>query len=576
MIPHDNTGATILLPSGTIVMHSRVRLDRNGIVIRGLSRGGSKLLASGGNTIFFTATGNGFANYVFEDFGLEANTISGSNATVGFQFVNIVNAQWNRIASNNVWRLFDIDRGNSFIIRDIWTWGESNARFWDSTAGSNFIRWVDIDGWQAYSMLSWDSEPVFSFNYAASCVVKGVFGSFPDFTARGGIRIDGHAEDITLSNISFIWGTYAISAYNTSFSKFVELDTSGTGIAGIICDGCFQVRIADSTFIAYNGGDLIHLKNTDSLQSGDIVIASNSFGGNGAYFGDGTSIKAFNDWGGSINITGNTFTNVGWAGLSRGIHILNPNVANLVITGNNFGAEGPQNITTISNANPMVITSASAMAPPRKTGGRVYFTGGTGAWAAVNAPTVYVMTVIDATHFSVPVDSTAFGPYGAQNIKFQAANIDIDDAGYLTGNRGIIGNTHDDRRDPASGKITSDLYTNKRLIHDRDFPAAGTDTILQHVKADHSATNFALSADFNQNYAFLWPGDPFVFFNLNGQNVLVLSDTQITVGGSAVGSRVTIPLNNLPTFADNAAATAGGLTAGMLYRTAAGAVMVRF
>lgn len=47
-----------------------------------------------------------------------------------------------------------------------------------------------------------------------------------------------------------------------------------------------------------------------------------------------------------------------------------------------------------------------------------------------------------------------------------------------------------------------------------------------------------------------------------------------TVSGALVASNATVTLSGVPTYADNAAALAGGLTAGRLYKTAAGALNV--
>ena len=66
-------------------------------------------------------------------------------------------------------------------------------------------------------------------------------------------------------------------------------------------------------------------------------------------------------------------------------------------------------VTTATNANPVVIT---ATAHGLQTDNAVTISGFTGNWAAVNG--TRNITVVDANSFSVAVDSTAFGAYGAQ------------------------------------------------------------------------------------------------------------------------------------------------------------------
>lgn len=51
-----------------------------------------------------------------------------------------------------------------------------------------------------------------------------------------------------------------------------------------------------------------------------------------------------------------------------------------------------------------------------------------------------------------------------------------------------------------------------------------------------------------------------------------LSDDRVVLEDVAAGSVATL---SLPTYADDAAAGVGGLTAGKLYKTATGAVMVK-
>jgi hypothetical protein len=66
-------------------------------------------------------------------------------------------------------------------------------------------------------------------------------------------------------------------------------------------------------------------------------------------------------------------------------------------------------ITAATNANPTVFTTASAHGLTSGTAIAVVW-GGTGNWAAFNLTTTYTITVIDSTHFAIPIDSTSFGP----------------------------------------------------------------------------------------------------------------------------------------------------------------------
>jgi hypothetical protein len=66
-------------------------------------------------------------------------------------------------------------------------------------------------------------------------------------------------------------------------------------------------------------------------------------------------------------------------------------------------------ITAATNGNPTVFTTASAHGLSTGT----YIApvwGGTGNWAALNQANAYKITVVNATHFSVAIDSTSFGP----------------------------------------------------------------------------------------------------------------------------------------------------------------------
>jgi hypothetical protein len=78
-----------------------------------------------------------------------------------------------------------------------------------------------------------------------------------------------------------------------------------------------------------------------------------------------------------------------------------------------------QSITAITNANPAVMTCG--VAHGLTSGQKVGLTGFTGTWAVANG--LWAVTVIDATHFSIPLDSTAFGAIaGAPTTTF---NINI-------------------------------------------------------------------------------------------------------------------------------------------------------
>lgn len=59
---------------------------------------------------------------------------------------------------------------------------------------------------------------------------------------------------------------------------------------------------------------------------------------------------------------------------------------------------------------------------------------------------------------------------------------------------------------------------------------------------------------------------------LSGANTL---SGATTISGTLAASNASITMAALPEYADDAAAGAGGLTAGRLYRTAAGAVLVK-
>lgn len=61
-------------------------------------------------------------------------------------------------------------------------------------------------------------------------------------------------------------------------------------------------------------------------------------------------------------------------------------------------------ITAATNANPVVLTSASH---GLATGQSVMISGGTGNWTAING--TFTVTVIDADTFSIPANSTALG-----------------------------------------------------------------------------------------------------------------------------------------------------------------------
>jgi hypothetical protein len=66
-------------------------------------------------------------------------------------------------------------------------------------------------------------------------------------------------------------------------------------------------------------------------------------------------------------------------------------------------------VTTASNAAACVITAASH---GLQNDNAVTISGFTGGWAGANG--THKITVVDANSFSVPVNSAAFGPYGAQ------------------------------------------------------------------------------------------------------------------------------------------------------------------
>jgi hypothetical protein len=67
-------------------------------------------------------------------------------------------------------------------------------------------------------------------------------------------------------------------------------------------------------------------------------------------------------------------------------------------------------ITAATNSNPTVftLTSTSGFSSGNYT---APLWGGTGSWAAFNLTTTYHVTVVDGTHISVAIDSTAFGAY---------------------------------------------------------------------------------------------------------------------------------------------------------------------
>lgn len=64
-------------------------------------------------------------------------------------------------------------------------------------------------------------------------------------------------------------------------------------------------------------------------------------------------------------------------------------------------------ISAATNANPVVLTTSSAIPHYFTTGQQVTISGGTGAWAAING--TWTVMVISATTFSIPVNSTALG-----------------------------------------------------------------------------------------------------------------------------------------------------------------------
>jgi len=580
MVPATNAGATIVMPPGILTQRATVNMVNNGIILRGSSRSGTTLRASTTDLVFFTSTGLGFANYVFEDFALEASTLTLANTSVGFQFTVMSNITWQRLVSNNVWRLFDIDRGNGYTARDIWTFGESNARFYDSTDGVDHIRWVMIDNWRAINMLSWSDQPMIYIGDSASSTIRNVVATFPDRLTRTGIVLDGHSEDMTVDTVSIIQGSIGVHARDVYFSKLDKMDISGTGLANLVCDGCYQVKITNSMFAAaastgVGSPDMVAFINTLPVATGSNSILGCSFSGNGSYGGDGSAIRIATGMGGPLLITGNTFSNVSWTGAARGVWIQEPAFTGLSITGNTFDAEGPLDITSISNANPMVVTTSSTFAPPRTTGALVYFTGGTGDWAAINAPLYYPVTVIDGTHFSVAVNSSGFAAYGAQAIKYQAVPFDIADVAQFSGIKSIEGNSVEDRRDVPFSRSTSDHWITGRYVKQAEYPSSGSSILIDQVNLANTLTLFQYANDSSGNWAFTWPGDPTVSFNINSLNALTLNDTEVRIG-NASGGTVVIPLVNLPSHADNAAATGAGLAVGTLYRTAAGAIMVRF
>ena len=68
---------------------------------------------------------------------------------------------------------------------------------------------------------------------------------------------------------------------------------------------------------------------------------------------------------------------------------------------------------------------------------------------------------------------------------------------------------------------------------------------------------------------------------VDADNTVVLGDAAVTdvLAGSTGAARVragTLTLSNLPVYADNAAALGGGLTAGQVYRTSTGVLMVTY
>lgn len=63
------------------------------------------------------------------------------------------------------------------------------------------------------------------------------------------------------------------------------------------------------------------------------------------------------------------------------------------------------NISAATNASPVVFTTTASF--DTATRPIVVIQGGTGNWTAVNG--TFTATIVDSTHFSIPVNSTAFG-----------------------------------------------------------------------------------------------------------------------------------------------------------------------
>jgi hypothetical protein len=86
-------------------------------------------------------------------------------------------------------------------------------------------------------------------------------------------------------------------------------------------------------------------------------------------------------------------------------------------TGESVIGSGKQNVLGATNASPVVFHVPNHVYP---AGSSATIRGGAGNWAAVNGS--HVVTVVDADHFSIPVDSTAFGAFGAQVITVQPSS----------------------------------------------------------------------------------------------------------------------------------------------------------